>query len=47
MKRACGKGAKEMAKTLNQIRTPAEDKILYTVNTILISLFCLIVALPI
>ncbi len=36
-----------MAKTLNQIRTPVEDKVLYTINTLLISIFCLIVALPI
>ena len=36
-----------MAKSLNSIRTPMEDKILYTINTILISVFCLIVALPI
>ena len=36
-----------MAKSLNSIRTPMEDKILYTINAILISVFCLIVALPI
>jgi len=36
-----------MAKSLNSIRTPVEDKILYTINAILISVFCLIVALPI
>ena len=30
----------------NRIRVSAEDKILYTVNTILLSLFCLLIALP-
>ena len=35
-----------MEKTKNQIRTPVEDRVLYTINLILISAFCLVILLP-
>ncbi len=35
-----------MEKTKNQIRTPIEDRVLYTINLILISAFCLVILLP-
>ncbi|MDD6878362.1 MAG: carbohydrate ABC transporter permease [Clostridiaceae bacterium] len=35
-----------MTKPKNRIRTPLEDRVLYAVNTVLLSLFCVIIALP-